>query len=156
MPTVDGPGKTGSSTLPYQDDGYILPNLNLPPAAAPYTLVLANVPIVEDGVRENWETLRNKAIHFLGQKTGLTRDMFHSFKMAKRVRWLAPNNKSFVGDCLVLSFASPPLVKEILDRDGDNRRRTAGINVLPLGFSTIPKCQIILIFTRLVTLLTIH
>lgn len=44
--------------------------LDLPPAATPYVVILANVPPLSNPMSkyESWQELRNKSLHWLGEK----------------------------------------------------------------------------------------
>lgn len=108
--------------------------LHLPPEATPLTIVLVNVPMLTQGEFEHWSTLCNRSLHYLTGKTGLTSELFRDFRMARRIGWVGHSGKIFEGDCVVLSFASPALVRTILNRAGSHSIRALGDGIVSLGF----------------------
>lgn len=111
-----------------------LDTLNLPPASSPYVLVLAGVPNLVGDQRESWSDLRNKSVDWLCKHKGFHPSDMNDIIMARRVAWIGQSAKDIRGDCIVLNFRRPYMVKRLLNIFEFHPRSNTAISALPLGY----------------------
>ena len=110
--------------------------LDLPPQAAPYVVILCNVPQLAEPVVENFPQLKNKVIHWLAKQpdpVSLNR-LANSIIMARRIGWIGKSPRQFAGDCIIVNFNDPSLVQHFLTTRGPSRDLYAGVTLQPLSF----------------------
>lgn len=115
--------------------------LSLPPAACPYVLSLAGVPPLEKKKLESWDELRNRSIVWLAKHKGYRRFNINDIIMVRGVGWVGPSEKTIEGDCIVINFRQPILVRTILKAKEINSTIPTNIWALPLGFFYSPNPQ---------------
>lgn len=108
------------------------PCLNLPPAASPYVIVLAGVPMLKSDSPETFLELKNKLIFWLNRNRTLNGPVQGEILFARRVSWLGTRRKDIMGDCVVINFRDRGAVKHILEWGSGNSLGSK--QSLPLGY----------------------
>ena len=110
--------------------------LDLPPAAAPLVIVLANVPSLKPLEKETSLTLIYRVTRWMNRRLGLNNGVSHGIIMAERVSWLGHRPKTFPyeSDCIVLNFRARHLVDWTLSGLNQFPEEASGIQVLPFGY----------------------
>ena len=113
-------------------------NLELPPQATPYVVVMTNVPPLAQGSDESYQQLKNIVLDGVinSSLAGSIVSLNRSIIMVRRVNWIGRRDKSIRGDCIIVHFDSPNIAGRILENQG--RFAQLGMwrdnTFLPLGF----------------------
>lgn len=114
--------------------------VNLPPEAAPYTVILAGVPELSPNTQEPFESLRNKVIGWLNIHRPLPSNLRGDILMVRRVSWVGHISKVIKGDCILVTFRNCQIVQLITNWLGGSG--TTSIQLLPLSFFYPPRVKI--------------
>ena len=111
-------------------------HLDLPPAAAPLVIVLANVPALMPLEKETSAARIRRVTRWMNCRLGLNNGVGYGLIMAERVSWLGyrPKTLPFMNDCIVLNFRARHLAERVLLGLNQYPEEARGIQALPLGY----------------------
>ena len=106
--------------------------LHLPPAASPYVVVLTGVPYLRVNQQEDYHSLRNKISHWMIKFKNLPPSRAQNIIMARRVKWIGMQPKTYEGDCVVVNFRDRGVVNFLLRSPLNQSEVSSTIRCLPL------------------------
>ena len=111
-----------------------LHNLNLPPKAAPYVVVLTGVPTLSDNGPESYNELKNKVSWWLDTFIVGPFQPAKDVIMLRRVPWRGNSIKKRRGDCVVINFNNVRAVNYVLSNFYARDASESIIPPLPLSY----------------------